>query len=310
MNLRINLLAGGNDPVKNSFMKLPIQNSKVILVTGSSSGFGKLIVSLLLERGHRVIAGIRGGVERFSQVFSKEIAQYGSRLVSLDLHLDQSESIDQVTDFIQENFNNRLDVLINNAGYGLFGALEDQSPKQLRHEFEVNFFGPTFLTRSLLPVLRASQGRVLVMSSIAGLYPFPYYGSYCSSKFALEAQFEALHYELKPLKVQVGLIEPGGFKTNFNITSKKMAEGSSDLSSPYALRTRSLQHRLENSTVRLGNPQRVAKVVAKLCEQKHIPLRTLVGVDAWSIHLLSRLLPDAWRVRAEDKAFRKLIFRD
>lgn len=291
-------------------MKFPTQNSKIILITGSSSGFGKLTVSHLLERGHQVIAGIRGGPERFSHLFLKEIAQYSSKLVPLELHLDQPESIDKVADFIRENFNSQLDVLINNAGYGLFGALEDQSPKQLRHQFEVNFFGPTLLTRSLLPFLRASQGRVLVISSIAGLYPFPYYGSYSSSKFALEALFEALHYELKPLKVQVGLIEPGEFQTNFNSSSKKMSEGSSDLSSPYALRTRSLQNRLENSTLRLGNPQRVVKAIVKLCEQKKIPLRTLIGVDAWSIHLLSRLLPDSWRVKSEEKLFRKLIFQD
>jgi NAD(P)-dependent dehydrogenase (short-subunit alcohol dehydrogenase family) len=283
--------------------------SKTILITGTSSGFGKLTTSLLLSRGHTVIAGLRGGAKRLRETFPEETEKYSSRLIALDLHMEQSSSLEGAKDLIEKKLNGKLDVLINNAGYGLFGTLEDLTPEQLRYQFEVNFFGPVFLTRALLPSLRAAKGRVLTLSSIAGLHAFPYYGSYNSSKFAVEAMFEALHYELKPMGVQVGLIEPGAFRTDFNVRSKMMAEGASNPQSPYASRSKSFQEKLKSLSFRQGNPIRVAKLIVNLCEKKKIPVRSLIGADAWAIHIASRMVPDSLRVRLKDAAFNQIFFK-
>lgn len=302
-----------SDPLSNSSSVLSQNHSqshsKTILITGASSGFGKLTVPLLLERGHTVIAAIRGGKNRLIEVFPSEIQAYGDRLHAIDLHLEQPDSINKVHEWIDDQFNGQLDVLINNAGYGLFGALEDQTPAQLRHQFDVNFFGPTLLTRSLLPALRASHGRVLTVSSIAGLYTFPYYGSYNASKFALEAMFEGLYYELKSFGIQVALIEPGGFRTNFTQRSKVIAAGAYQPGSLHTKKMQSFENSLQKFSPRLGNPIRVARLIVRLCEKRHIALRNIVGTDARFLHLLFRLIPDQWRVNFESLIFREIVLK-
>lgn len=285
--------------------------SKTILLTGASSGFGKLAVPLLLERGHTVIAGIRGGSSRLESIFFAERKKFGDKLLAIDLHLDKQETFAGAKELIDNRFGGKLDVLINNAGFGLFGPLEDLTDQQLRHQFEVNFFGPVLLSRLLLPALRAARGRVLNVSSIVGLVAFPYYGSYAASKFALEAMTESLFYELKPFGVQAGLIEPGAFKTDFTTRSKMLPEGRAH-SSPasYAARVSALDRFMTQTSGRQGNPRQVAKLIVKLVEKKRVPLRNIVGADARSLYFVKRLIPDSWRVFLEEFVFRKVVFRD
>lgn len=282
-------------------------SAKTILLTGGSSGFGKLAVAQLLERGHTVVVGLRGGEKRLRELFPHADPK---RLVGLDLHIERPEHIRAAGDLIRQRFHGRLDVLINNAGYGLFGPLEEMSPEQLRRQMDVNFFGPAALIREVLPMLRESRGRIINVSSVAGRFAFPYYGAYNSSKFALEALSEALHYELKPLGVQVALVEPGSFKTDFSNRSFVMAEGALRPESPYYKRASALGSMFGIAMSRGGNPDRVARLIVRLCEKERIPLRNLIGKDAWGMQILARLVPDFVRVALVERGFRMVIFRD
>jgi NAD(P)-dependent dehydrogenase (short-subunit alcohol dehydrogenase family) len=283
--------------------------AKLILITGTSSGFGKTAVTLLLEKGHTVIAGIRGGDSRLKEIFPAEIAKHGSRLRALDLHMDKEESLATVRDLIDREYGGKLDVLINNAGLGFYGALEDQAPEQLRDQMEVNFFGPVFLTRLLIPALRKARGRVISTSSIAGLITFPYYGAYCVSKFALESMMEGLHYQLKPFGVQVALVEPGGFRTEFT-KSKTFPQASYLPGSLYRARTEAMEKFLKGVDFRLADPLKVSKLLVKLCEKRRIRLRYLIGLDAHFARLTWRILPDGLRVFLQDWVFSKVVFRE
>lgn len=283
---------------------------KTILITGSSSGFGKTAARLLAERGHTVIAAMRGGQARLESVFAEERKRQPgpfSRIRALDLHLEKPASFAQLASRIESDFGGKLDVLVNNAGYGLFGPLEDLTEEQLRLQMEVNFFGPTLLIRELLPLLRRSKGRIVNLSSIAGLASFPFYGPYCASKFALEAMSEALHYELRSQGIDVALIEPGGFRTEF-LNARVFSERSQLPESRYHRAVQNLSRLLELSSPRLGNPERVARLIVRTCERERAPIRRLIGLDARAMRLMQRILPDSWRVAVWRLISQRLLF--
>ena len=285
--------------------------AKIILITGTSSGFGRQTVSLLLERGHTVIAGMRGGTSRLETLFADDLKSHPSRLYSADLHMDRPETFENAKTLIRDKFDGRLDALINNAGTGLFGALEDQTPTQLKYQFDVNFMGPTLLTQALLPSLRKARGRIINIASTAGLMTLPFYGSYCASKYAVEAMTESLHYELKPHGVQVCVVEPGGFRTDFfSQRAKLYGDGSHSASSPYHLRTQALDRFFEATVPKLADPIIVARRLVKLCEKNRIPVHCPIGVDAYGGVLLRRFFPDRLRIFITELGFRKLIFKE
>ena len=286
--------------------------SKTILLTGASSGFGKLAVPLLIERGHRVIGGIRGGQERMKTIFPDLASAIASgQLSAVDLHMEQPETFQKARDHIREKEQGRLDVLINNAGYGIMAPIESQSPEQLRGQFEVNFFGPALLTRALMPELRAARGRVLNISSIAGLVSFPFYASYNASKFALEGLTEALYYEFEPFGIQVGMIEPGAFKTSFVKASLNESDSLAAADSPYRERMTKFNQLIRSKgKITGGNPIWVARLIVKLCERRRVPMRNIIGVDARFMNLIRRLLPDRVRIALLSFVFRKILLQE
>jgi NAD(P)-dependent dehydrogenase (short-subunit alcohol dehydrogenase family) len=283
---------------------------KTVLITGCSSGFGKMTVSLLLKRGHTVIAAVRGGQERLDKIFGDELKTHSASLLPLDLHMEKPETFGQAAQLVNERFGGKLDALINNAGYGLFGSIEDVSEEQLRHQLEVNFFGPALLTRALLPALRAARGRVINLSSVAGRFAFPTYAAYNASKFALEGLSEAMHYDLKPHGVQVALIEPGGFKTDFSKRSRVFGAQAFSPSSAYRVRNEKMDRFLSASSDRLGDPMRVARLIARYVEKKHLPLRRPIGADSWLMTVLGWLVPQRPRLAMVDRTIRLGVFRD
>ena len=281
--------------------------SKTILFTGVTSGFGRLAVPLLLRKGHRVIAAIRGGQQRLESVYDPGDLADG-RLSAVDVHMDRPEGFAAVREHIDAHHDGRLDVLINNAGYGVLAPLEDIPEAELRRQMEVNFYGPVLLTNALLDPLRAARGRVLNVTSVAGLASFPYYGIYAASKHALEAASEALRGELDAFGVQVGLIEPGAYKTQFTgvaLDAVAIPEGSL-----YAERSRAFNAFIADAEGRgAGDPIVVARKLAKLCDARKVPIRTLCGPDAWALELARRIVPFGIRAWLTTWVFKHVVWK-
>lgn len=213
-------------------MNVGNQDRRVALVTGASSGFGQAIAQALHARGYRVFGTTRGR--------ATAAARPGPTLVTLDVDDDAS-----VTSGVAAVISDagRIDVLVNNAGLGYAGAIEDTTVEEARRQFETNFFGMHRLCRAVLPQMRArGAGRIVNMSSLGGLVSVPFQALYCASKFAVEAYTEALRMEVRPFGIRVAMIEPGDFATRF--TANRRVTAASGAASPYAERCRSAVRRM------------------------------------------------------------------
>jgi NAD(P)-dependent dehydrogenase (short-subunit alcohol dehydrogenase family) len=192
----------------NAQMKKNINKNQVIFITGCSSGIGFDAVTALRQRGHRVIASCRNPDDLTL------LLQQGHEAVLMDMN--QTESIQKGLAEVLALSGGRLDVLINNAGYGQLGALEDISRDVLRQQFETNVFGLMDLSRQVIPLMRQQgSGRIINMSSVLGLVSFPFRGAYNASKYAVEALCDTLRLELRGSGVDVICVEPGPIESHF-----------------------------------------------------------------------------------------------
>lgn len=181
---------------------------KTVLVTGASSGFGRETVKLFAKKGWNVIASMR------SPEKETELSKIDGVLVTR-LDVTDKDSIQKAVEAGVSKFG-AIDVLVNNAGYGAFGALEAAPEEVIRQQFEVNLFGLIEVTKAVLPGMRARKSGVIVnVSSIGGRLTFPFASLYHATKFAVEGLTESLQYELEPFGIRVKIVEPGGYKTNF-----------------------------------------------------------------------------------------------
>jgi NAD(P)-dependent dehydrogenase (short-subunit alcohol dehydrogenase family) len=256
---------------------------KVALVTGSSSGIGLETALLLARNGFHTYASMRNleKSKNITQLANKE--KLPLQVVQLDVNDDRSvkEAIDKV---VAEN--QRIDVLVNNAGYGLFGALEDLSIEEIKAQFETNFFGVVRVTQQVLPVMRKqNNGMIVNIISVGGRIGIPGLSAYHSTKFALEGLSESISYELEPFGIRVVIIEPGVIRTNI-INSSIIAKKALDPKSPYF----SLMQKLENNFKSMmenasasSPPEEVAKVVLQAVTSESPKMRYAVGNDASSI---------------------------
>lgn len=278
-------------------------NQKTVLITGTSSGFGYLATALLVQRGHRVTATLRGGRRRFESIVESE-TQYGpilknalveGRLQAVDLHLEDPIRFESGVVLLKEMLGDEgLDVLINNAGYGLLKPTLMQTEKELREQMEVNFFAPVFLAKKLFPLVQKKNGKIINVSSILGMVSLPYYSAYCASKFALEAMTESLFYEANRLGVQLALVEPGGFNTQFtNNAADRIQTHQED--SRYGRSLERFFGMMSANKDRAPDPIQVARLLIKLTEKKKIKLRYIVGKDALALRLVQRMIPDRLR---------------
>jgi NAD(P)-dependent dehydrogenase (short-subunit alcohol dehydrogenase family) len=195
------------------------QSSRVWLITGSSTGFGRALAAAALAQGDRVIATAR----QVSQIQALE-QQYPQTAKAVRLDVTDPASIQTAVQSGLEAFE-RIDVLVNNAGYGLMGAIEEVRDRQIRDQFETNVFGLLNVTRAAIPILRKQgSGHILNVSSVGGRVAFPTMGMYHASKFAVEGLSETLAQELKPFGIKVTIVEPSGFATDFSDRSLAMAE--------------------------------------------------------------------------------------
>jgi NAD(P)-dependent dehydrogenase (short-subunit alcohol dehydrogenase family) len=205
------------------------------------------------------------------------------QVVQLDVNDDRSvkEAIDKV---VAEN--QRIDVLVNNAGYGLLGALEDLSIEEIKAQFETNFFGVVRVTQQVIPVMRKQNaGTIVNVSSVGGRIGIPGLSAYHSTKFALEGLSESMSYELQPFGIRVVVIEPGVIRTNI-MNSSIIAKKAQDTKSPYFSFVqqvgRSFKSAMENTSAS-SPPEEVAKVVLQAVTSESPKLRYAVGNDASSI---------------------------
>ncbi len=248
---------------------------KIALVTGCSSGIG-FETALELSRADYFTYATMRNTSKAGKI--QEIAKKENlKLQVMELDVDKEESIKSTIKKIQEQ-KGRIDVLVNNAGYGLFGCLEDVSMDELKAQFETNFFGVVRLIQEIAPTMRKQGSGIIVnVSSVAGRIGFPGTPAYISSKFALEGLSECMRYELSPFGIKTIIIEPGVIKTNF-FSAMKVSEGKKD--SPYKEITEKVMNGVK-MMAEMGTPaDEVAKTILKAIQTEEPLPRYIVGSDA------------------------------
>ena len=249
---------------------------KIALVTGSSSGIGFETSLALARNGFHTFASMRdvGKCEEIKQTIEKEDLS----VEILELDVDKEESVDHAIKTILEK-KDRIDVLVNNAGYGMWGTVEDVSVDEFKEQFETNFFSIIRLIQKVAPIMRKqNSGNIVNISSVAGRIGFPVSPAYISSKFALEGLSESLRFELMPFGVNTIIIEPGVIKTKF-FDSMKLAEKAQQ-DSAYNDITEKVISGVKMMTEMGTHPKEVADMVIKaLKDEKPLP-RYIVGNDA------------------------------
>jgi NAD(P)-dependent dehydrogenase (short-subunit alcohol dehydrogenase family) len=191
---------------------------KVWFITGTSKGFGRIWAEAALARGDRVAATARD-VKTLGPI----VQRYGDRVAAIPLDVTDKSAVHAAVSEAHERFG-RLDVVINNAGYGLFGAIEEVSEAEARAQIETNLFGALWVTQSVLPILRAQRsGHIIQVSSIGGVNAFPIVGLYHASKWGLEGFSQSLAAEVAGFGIKVTLVEPSGFATDWGGPSAKHA---------------------------------------------------------------------------------------
>ena len=255
--------------------------NQVAIVTGSSSGIGMDTAVTLARNGFLTYATVRN-MEKSSIIkTAAEKEKLPIKVVHLDVTDDQS-----VNNAIRtiDSEDGRIDVLINNAGYGLVGAFEDLSIDEIKNQYETNVFGLMRVTQAVLPIMRRQKSGIIVnVSSGAGLFGYPGGSAYVSTKFAVEGLSESISYELGPFGIKVVLIEPGFIKTNF-ANAMLIGKKAQDLNSPYSKMMQRMQANSGEMTKNASPVDVVSKAILEAVTNKSPNLRYLAGrdVETWA----------------------------
>lgn len=261
--------------------------SKVILITGASSGMGYETARILAEQGHRVY----GAARRVQRI--EELAQYGVQALPLDI-TDEASIIACVKEIIARE--GRIDVLINNAGYGYFGAIEDIPMSDAKHQFEVNIFGLARMTQEVLPYMRKQHsGRIVNLASVAGHVTLAFGAWYNATKYALEAFSDALRMEVKPFGIDVVIIEPGAIRTDWGIIAADHLRDSSKDGAYEQTATRMAEglRKLYLSNMPT-DPGVISRKIARAAVCRRPRTRYLTGRGAKLMVFLHTVLPTRW----------------
>ena len=262
----------------------------VVLITGASSGIGMSTALYMAEKGYRVIATSRV-MERLADL-KVEAARRDLPIVGVELDINSETGLSDTLAAIAEEHGS-IDVLVNNAGYGLFGPVQTLAADELRAQFETNFFAAARLIQGVLPdMLRQGRGTIVNVSSVLGRIGTPFNGAYASSKFAVEGLSESLRTELWPLGIRVALVEPGLFRTRFHENQAMAAGIDFEEGDPYRPYLERYGSRGDNFLVRGKDPIRVARVIHRIVESRRPRLRYQVGIESHLGVLAARFLPE------------------
>ena len=261
---------------------------KVILITGASSGIGYDTATRLAKQGHKVY----GAARRIDKMLP--LKELGITPIKMDV-TDDASMIAGVNAVLEAE--GRIDVLVNNAGYGYFGAVENVSMEEARKQLEVNVFGLARLTQLVIPHMRQQgSGRIVNLASIAGKLALYFGGWYHVSKFAVEGFSDALRMELKPFGIDVVIIEPGGIRTEWGvIAADHLAESSKGtVYEQAALNEANAMKYTYTRAKLLSNPSVIAKAICKGVNKRHPKARYRTGMGSHSLVFLHWLLPSKW----------------
>jgi NADP-dependent 3-hydroxy acid dehydrogenase YdfG len=251
-----------------------MSEKKVWLITGTSAGIGRELAEAALEKGYRVAA-----TARKPEVLRDLAEKYPETALTLKLDVADKNDIAEAVAATLEKFG-RIDVVVNNAGYGLLGAIEEPSDAQIRQQFETNVFGVLNVVRGVLPVLRRQKsGHIINVSSGLGFFAFPSYGYYSATKFAVQGISEALAQETAQLGIKVTIAEPGGTRTSF---INGVVQPENALPEAYPTTTNLFETFGNMQGLQLSDPRRVAEVLIEVSETENPPLHLPLGEDSYN----------------------------
>lgn len=261
----------------------------VVIVTGASSGLGKATAETLVNMGYKVYGTSRNvQAEGFTEIIPASSSSSGFlRMVQLDICSD--ESVEKAVNTILKE-EGKVNILINNAGFGIAGSVEDTTIDEAYSQFNTNFFGMLRMSRAVLPTMREqNKGLIINLSSVAGVISIPFQSMYSASKYAVEAVTEAMRMELKPFNINVSMVEPGDTKTGFT-DKRKYVEASKEGSAYYDMFTKSITS-MEKSEQKGPGPHLVVKEILRIINRKNPPVRATAGFSYKAIVFLKRLVP-------------------
>lgn len=261
-----------------------MNTARVVLVTGASSGIGRVCAEYLATRGFRVY-----GTSRQAGWPAADTPLQSLTMIPMDVTSERS--VTQAVEWLLAR-EGRIDIVLNNAGFGIAGAVEDCSIEEAQRQFDTNFFGLLRVCRAVLPAMRQQRsGHLINVSSIGGLISIPFQGLYSASKFAVEGLTESLRMELRPFGVQAVLIEPGDFQTGFT-AQRQLATGGSGA---YEVAMRRAVAVMEADERGGATPEAIAHRVERIVNQRRPALRHRIGPLPQRLAVpLKALLPQAW----------------
>lgn len=254
-----------------------MKNKRVWLVTGASKGLGLSLVQQLLKQGHAVAA-----TSRTKQALVKAVGDH-ENFLPLELDIVNEKSVQEGVRQILNQFGH-IDVVVNNAGYGLIGSLEELSDDEVRADFDVNVFGALNIIRAVTPHLRQQKsGHIFNISSIGGFTgDFPGWGIYCATKFAMAGFTESFAQEVKDFNVKATLVLPGYFRTNF-LSPGSLVVPKNPIEAYAAVRQSQEFHQNTMDQQQQGDPEKAAQVMIDIANEKEAPLYLFLGNDAYEI---------------------------
>ena len=248
------------------------------LITGASRGFGRSFAQAALAAGDRV-----GATARDTSSLEDLVAEHGDAVLPIELDVTDRGAVFAAVRKVHDHFG-RLDVVVNNAGYGVSGAIEELSEEQARRQLEVNLFGALWVTQAALPILREQgSGWIVQVSSIGGLAAFPLTGIYHASKWALEGFSETLRQEVEPFGIKVLMVEPSGFRTDWAGSSMDRAEPIDAYQQIDRIAQRRAFQQEDNNGSQPGNPDLAAQALLDTLNRDDPPFRLLLGNIAYDV---------------------------